>query len=326
MKSVTAAALCALVCSTLACTKIVKVPDPQPGGGGGNGGNGGMGGQGGIGGAGGGIQDAHIQVLWQFNLPRTAVNLAGDYAELHHELVDQLVTAHVQVAQDGVAALYGPVGLIWGQSGRVHPNVDLLPTLLAAADSGQFTGPAPGSAAEQANLAQLGTLLPTLTVPPQIVDGQSVPLYGPALDAFLVVTVHSTRRLCGLLDDACRIAGQAPVDYFAATRPDGSASWLAVAGRGPGVPIGKLIFLDIITSENESPDAFRTRCAAVPGFSRTLLDDLEPSPVVYYTDFQSQIGGRGPVATAPLDLCDAFGDAGRMLMQTAAHAIASRIR
>src|SRR5262249_59766670 len=81
VKSVTAAALCALVCSTLACTKIVKVPDPQPGGGGGNGGNGGMGGQGGIGGAGRGTPGAPTPRPWDVQPPPPRAQPGGRHGQ-----------------------------------------------------------------------------------------------------------------------------------------------------------------------------------------------------------------------------------------------------
>ena len=308
----------ALLCAS-ACTKIIHAPPPDAGGTGGT-----TGGVGGAGGSGGGGPIGHVQMLWQFNLPRTAVNLAPGYARFHDGLIAALTNDKVAVDQTGVAGQYGPVQLVWGASDRAQPNKSLSDTLRAAADSGLYEPPAPGSQPEQQNLEQLGANLGQLTIPPPLVGGDSIPLYGPARDAFVVVTVHSTRRLCALGDGSCQLAGQSPIDYFAVMRGDGTAAWIQPIGASAGVPQNRIVFVDIVTSEGESTQQFQTRCAAVPGFSRTLLDVMEPSPVVYYGDFASQAGAHGMFATR-LDLCNALGDPGVSMLQTVALEIAQRV-
>src|SRR5262249_53706138 len=161
-------------------------------------------------------------------------------------------------------------------------NKNLFDTLRAASDSGLYEPPPAGTQPEQRNLQQLGANLGQLTIPPPLVGGDSIPLYGPPTDAFVVVTVHSTPRLCPLGDASCQLGGSSPLDYFAAMRGDGTAAWIQPIGASPGVPARRVIFVEIVTSEGESTQQFQTRCAAVPGFSRTLLDVIEPSPVVYY--------------------------------------------
>jgi hypothetical protein len=83
-------------------------------------------------------------------------------------------------------------------------------------------------------------------------------------------------------------------------------------------------FVDIVTSENESTTQFQARCSAVPGFSRTLLDVIAPSPFVYYDDFKSQATTRGLLAQK-IDLCDALGDPGTSQLRSVAGAIATRL-
>src|SRR5262249_17508955 len=158
---------------------------------------------------------------------------------------------HIAVDQTGVAAQYGPVQLLWGASERAQPNQMLSDTLAAAANAGLYEPPAAGTQPEQQNLRQLGSYLSQLIIPPPLVGGDSIALYGTARDAFIVVTVHSTRRMCGLGDAGCQLGGTGPLDYFAVTRSDGTASWLQPIGGAPGVPVDRVIFVEIVTSEGE---------------------------------------------------------------------------
>ena len=313
-----------LLCMLLGACKI-RVPPPDGGGSGGSGGviTGGSGGSG-TGGSGGGGPIAHVQMLWQFNLPRTAANLAPYYSRFHDNLIADLTDAHIAVDSTGVAPQYGAVQLIWGSSSRAQPSQNLQDTLSMAASSGQFEPPAAGSEAEQINLQQLGANLSQLTIPPQLVNGDSIPLYGPAVDGFIVVTVHSTARLCALGDSGCQLGGSQPVDFFTAVRSDGTASWLQQISASPGYPMDKVFYVDIVTSEGESTTAFQTRCSAVPGFSRTLLDVIAPSPVVYYNDFKTQASARG-LLVDEIDMCDALGDPSISLLRSAAGAITTRL-
>jgi hypothetical protein len=272
----------------------------------------------------GGAPPLHLQLLMTVNLPRSAVNLAPSYSDLHDALVAGFATNGAVVDEEAAAPLYREARLLWGQSESVHPTVDLAGTLRAAADSGRFESPAPGSAPEQLVLAQLGATLPELTVPPELVGGQSAPLWGPPLDGLVVVTVHSTRRLCALDDAGCVLAGQAPPDFFAGVRPDGTVGWLAPPGGGAGFALARVVFLDIVTGEDETPSDFRARCAAVPGFSRTLLDDMEPSPPIYYRALATALGGRS-VLVLSVDLCEALGTAGPGKLAAVTATIAARL-
>jgi hypothetical protein len=312
--------VCTLFC---ACTKIIHSPPPD---GGGAGGSGGIitGGPTGSGGSGGGGPIAHVQMLWQFNLPRTAANLAPYYARFHDNLINDLTDAHIAVDSTGVAPQYGAVQLIWGSSSRAQPSQTLLDTLTMAASSGAYEPPTAGSEAEQINLQQLGANLSQLTIPPQLVNGDSIPLYGPAVDGFIVVTVHSTARLCALGDAGCQLGGSQPVDFFTAVRSDGTASWLQQISSSPGIPMDKVFYVDIVTSEGESTTAFQSRCSNVPGFSRTLLDVIAPSPVIYYNDFKTQATARG-LLVEEIDMCDALGDPSISLLRSAAGAITTRL-
>jgi hypothetical protein len=290
------------------CTKVVRQPPPPP--------------PGGVGGAGGGPAPviAHVQLLTLFNLPLSAVNLTPGYAEVHDALIAALLQAGIVVDATGVAPQYGAPGLLWGQSDRVQPQLDLLTVLRSSANSGRYELGAGGP--EQRNLAALGGSLGALTVPPSLLGGASIPLYDTPRDGIVVATVHSTRRACALSDDACRLGGLSPVEFFTSARGNGTASWIAPPQGAPGFPLPRVAFVDIFTSEGEAPDQFRARCAAIPGFSRTLLDDMEPSPVVYYAGFQDEVGARGPIAES-VDLCEALGDAGHALLERTAGAIAA---
>src|SRR5262249_51894551 len=140
-----------------ACTRIVHTTTGGTGSGGGGGPPNGP--------------AAHIQILWLLNLPRSAINLVDSYAALHAGLIAALSAAKISVDPTAVARVYGGPGLLWGRSDRVQPMKDLATTLREAADSGKYELPAAGTA-EQANLAALGAMLPTLTVPPALVGGQ----------------------------------------------------------------------------------------------------------------------------------------------------------
>src|SRR5262249_57225982 len=109
------------------------------------------------------------QMLWQFNLPRTAVNLSPYYARFHDSLINALTDEHIAVDQTGAAAQYGPVQLVWGASERAQPNQMLKDVLAAAASSGLYEPPTAGSQPEQQNLQQLGANLSQLTIPPPLV-------------------------------------------------------------------------------------------------------------------------------------------------------------
>src|SRR4051794_18817885 len=93
----------------------------------------------------------HAQLLWQFNLPRSAVNLAAPYARLHEALTEALADANVLIDESGAAPTYGEAALVWGESADVSPQAPLDAVLRAAADSGRFAAPG-GGAAEQKTL------------------------------------------------------------------------------------------------------------------------------------------------------------------------------
>jgi hypothetical protein len=72
-----------------------------------------------------------------------------------------------------------------------------------------------------------------------------------------------------------------------------------------GRPIrrGQTHFLLLGTSETESADAMRTRCATVSGFPTTALDALAPSAAAFFGPMLTQMNASSADLATRVDLC-----------------------
>jgi hypothetical protein len=261
----------------------------------------------------------HAQALFVVDLDRASANLVGSYAGLIDGLRSALAERLVIVDQVAVLPIYGGVtgmpALVYGDPG----GGDLAAVLGPTANGGLFDHPLPGVTAEQYNLATIAPHLDTATLPPELTNGESRPFFSPPTDLFLVVTIHPTRRLCAESDSACTIGGVAPVDVFSAAAGDGTAAWLKLPGGS--YPRARIYQVFLTTSEGESAAAFQQRCGGLPGFPKTLLDVIAPSPASYYGDLATGLSAEGWHAER-LDLCEAFAAGGEELLRGLAGRIA----
>lgn len=264
----------------------------------------------------------HAQLLAVLDLNRASANLIGSYLTILGELSAHLGENGVVVDQAAVLAQYGGIAgvpaLVWGTTDVAGSSTQADAVLRAATISGRYDAPVVSSSAEEYNLATVARRLDTATLPPGQTGGGSRPFFSPPEDLFIVLVVHPTRRLCTPGAPGCAIGGVAPADLFSSTRGDGTAAWLKLPQGA--YPAGRVVQAFITTSEGESEDAFYARCSAVANFPLLLLDDLEPSPVSYYVELANLLRARGILAET-LDLCDALGSEGDLLIKDLAQTI-----
>jgi hypothetical protein len=263
----------------------------------------------------------HAQALLVVNLDRAAANLAGPYAGISGAISTELATNGVTVDQLAVLPVYGGVNgaplLVYG-----NPAVgagDISTAFAALVTSGNFDAPLAGDTAEQFNLATIAKELDTATLPPELTNGSTTPFFGPPVDLFLVITIQPAHRLCADTDPACTISGLDPVSYFSAKAGDGTAGWLKLPSGS--YPSGHVYQVFFSTGEAETPSDFASRCGAIPGFPKALLDVMEPSPVKYYGEVAQGLAGQGWHAEQ-IDLCDAVGSSAPGILKGLAGRIA----
>lgn len=271
--------------------------------------------------------DIHAQALYVVNLSRASGNLAQAYAATILGLHSLLAARHVLVDEWAVLPSSNadgrrPAFVFGGSNSILAPDVQGLDAALAkAAASGAYDPPAAGVVAEQAPLADIAKRLGSATLPPELNGGNSAPAFSTAHEIFIVVTIQPTRRRCALSDTNCLLDGADPVAFFTKEGAFGSADWLHF--QAGSVPRANIRHLFITTREGESPADFALRCGAVPGFPRTLLDVMEPSPAAYYQPLAEKLAAAGTEAYAA-DLCDLLGSSGRPLLKAQAERIGHR--
>jgi hypothetical protein len=69
----------------------------------------------------------------------------------------------------------------------------------------------------------------------------------------------------------------------------------------------QVVHVSIATSEGESIEAFRKRCAAVPGFPQNLFDVIAPSDNAYFTPLMNALDSAHRGTGAVGDLCNLIG-------------------
>jgi hypothetical protein len=131
-------------------------------------------------------------------------------------------------------------------------------------------------------------------------------LFDRPRDLFIIVYLQPLPRRCAMDSATCLVDGRKPSDIFLDTDASGAAAWLNF--NGPGMPIGQLLHVAIATSEQESLDSFRTRCAKVPGFPQTLFDVVAPSQNAYFTPLANALDAVHPGTGSIGDFCELIGE------------------
>lgn len=278
-----------------------------------------------------------VQVLWQVNLDRGAVNMIPAYEALVRSLETALAQNPEQplvVAEMGVMALdrttaLGP-RLVYGEAvtqpvftpdGASGPPLTQVLTQIAMGD---FLDDRDPSRPEHANLAELGATLWRQSVyRPDGSDALGRPLFGAPRAGFIVITINHLRRPCGLDDAGCQLQGTNPVDHFAATDGNG-ATWLRF-GADARLPPERIFHLSFVTAEGVDDESFFTACANVPGFPQGIVDLMEPSPSPYWHPFAQRLGARASGSAITKDLCAMLGVPGVVEVAGLAKHLASRI-
>ena len=294
-------------------------------------------------------------VLYVVDLQRSSANLSEKYAGIMIGFAGYLQSIGLQIDSMGVISTYadqfGP-RLLLGRTQASPPSssAPLLAVLAGAADagvsdyarllpylggtlanisdgdlplalqllasSGNFDGE--GEASEAKNVIELGRGINVAGLPPQLGGIDRSALFDRPHDLFIVVYIQPLPRRCALGTDACLVEGRSPADILTERGADGGAAWLAFASGS--IPLEQVVQVAVATSEGESIDAFRARCAAVAGFPSNLFDIVAPSSNAYFAPLMGALNAaaRGTghvgdfcelVGTTPEDAIKALGNA-----------------
>jgi hypothetical protein len=297
-------------------------------------------------------------VLYVVNLERSSANLAAQYGTIMVGLANYLTSIGLQLDNMGVistyADTYGPRLLLGRtQMAQPGPSPALLAALAAAADagaadyasllpfiggtlgnvadgdipvalnllasSGRFDGD--GETSEAKNVLHFGSDIDVATLPPALGGIDRSALFDRPRDLFIVVYLQPLGRRCALGGNDCLVDGSSPADLFTATGADGGATWLQFPGAS--IKPEQVVQLAIATSEGESIDAFRTRCAAVPGFPKDLFDVIAPSTNAYFTPLMADLNAAHPGTGHTGDLCDLLSSSPQDAIKTLGNAVAA---
>ncbi|MFL5304955.1 MAG: hypothetical protein ACJ8F1_07060 [Polyangia bacterium] len=279
-------------------------------------------------------------VLYVANLQKSSANLAQKYADTIIGLAAFWQSAGLAIANMGLISTYadqfGP-RLLMGRSaaaGQPPSSLALLAALAAAADagvtdyqsllpligptlgnigdadvapalqllaaSGNFDGD--GQTSEAKNVIDFGRNLSTASLPPELGGIDRTAFFAVPHDLFIVVYLQPMPRRCALGTSACNVDGRSPADIFLDTNPDGTVSWLSFT-NGSILP-EQVVQVSVATSENETESTFATRCGALPGFPRSLLDVMAPSPNTYFTPLMKALNAAHPGTGHAADFCE----------------------
>jgi hypothetical protein len=224
--------------------------------------------------------DPGTGVLWLVRIDRGTANLAASYATLIRGMTAQLAAEGFDVRVTGVASLYES-RLYWARSGKDLPASELQTLLESAANSSSGVAPRVCSTAA---LADMGGRLSWMTVsaPDYSTPSGGTP-FSPRLGALLVVMLDHGARPSGYGASDCGTGSMDPAGWFGGSRSP--TFWLNRSTSTWNLPRAQTRFLFISTSETESYEQMRARCAAMSAFPRTALDAISPSPIVFYAPF-----------------------------------------
>jgi hypothetical protein len=252
--------------------------------------------------------DQGTGVLWLVRTDRGTANLAPAYAAAIRAMNQQLTAEGFTVRVTAVASLYES-RLYWATYGDYWTNYgenqtkELQSFLESAANS--VDGAAPSICSTTA-MAELGSRLSTTgLMPPGATAPSSHAPFGSSLGALLVGVLDHGSRSVSYHTASCTPSGTSPADWFGGMRDP--ATWLNRADYGWSLPRSQTRFLFVTTSETESYEQMRSRCAAMTNFPRPALDAINPASVSFYTDFAFNLGNHQSGLGTQVDLCNALG-------------------
>ena len=281
-------------------------------------------------------------VLFVANLARSSVNLSSQYAGIMTGFMSYLSGRGLSIANMGLIPTYGdqygPRLLLGRSSSNTAPpsslavllaaaaasgntdyqsllqtiaptlgnidDTDLQPALQLLAGSGNFDGD--GQSCEAQNLIAFGQGLYSAALPPDLggIDRRS--FFDSPRDLFIVVYLQPVARRCQLPSDACNVNGRSPTDIFLDTDGNGGVSWLSFSS-GTSISPSQVVQVAVATAEGESQTAFENGCKAVTGFPLNVLDDIGPSPNLYFTPIMAALNAAYPGTGQSADFCQLIG-------------------
>jgi len=280
-------------------------------------------------------------VLFVANLARSSVNLSSQYAAIMTGFLSYLGSRGLSIANMGLIPTYGDQygpRLLLGRSGSnpappsslalllaaaaangntdyqsllqtIAPTLgniddsDLQPALQLLAGSGNFDGN--NQNCEAQNLIAFGQGLSSAALPPQYGGIDRSAFFDSPHDLFIVVYLQPLARRCALPSDACNVNGRSPTDIFLDTDGYGGVTWLTFT-NGTISP-SQVVQVAIATAEGQSQSDFETKCKAVTGFPLNLLDDVGPSPNLYFTPLLAALNAAHPGTGQSADFCQLIG-------------------
>ncbi len=246
--------------------------------------------------------DPGTGVLWLVRIDRGTANLAPAYAATIRAMNQQLAAEGFSVRVTGVASLYEP-RLYWATYGDNTSAMELQSLLESAANSVEGAAP---STCSTAALADLGSQLSSVsTMGPGASSPSGYAPFGPALSALLVGVLDHGSRSVSYGTTSCTPSGESPAAWFGGTREP--AAWLNPSNFGWTLPRSQTRFLFVTTSETETYEQMRNRCAAMSSFPRPALDAISPASVSFYGDFAFNLGNYQSGLGTQVDLCNALG-------------------
>lgn len=210
-----------------------------------------------------------------------------------------LVAALASAADAGITDYQTLLPLIAPMLGNID-DADVAPALQLLAASGNFDGD--GQTSEAKNLIDFGRNLNSASLPPELGGIDRSAFFALPHDLFIIVYLQPLPRRCALGTSACNVDGRSPKDIFLDTNADGTVSWLAFSNGG--ILPEQVVHVSIATSENESESTFSTRCGALPGFPRNLLDVMAPSQNAFFTPLMNALNAAHPGTGHAADLCE----------------------
>ena len=185
------------------------------------------------------------------------------------------------------------------------PNgTDIVTALQQLAATGKYDGV--DTTSEAAGVVALGQHLVATELPPELGGVDGAAFFDRPRSLFLVVYLQPLSRKCSLGTPECQVDGRSPDAIFNEANPDGTATWLHFASGG--MPIAQIVHVALSTPEDESPAAFRARCAAINGFPPDLFDVMEPSSTSYFDPLLKSLNAAHPGTGQGADLCELFGE------------------
>jgi hypothetical protein len=183
-------------------------------------------------------------------------------------------------------------------------DADLQPALQLLASSGNFDGD--GQSCEAQNLIAFGQGLNSAALPPELGGIDRSAFFDSPRDLFIVVYLQPVARRCQLPSDTCNVNGRSPTDIFLDTDGYGGVTWLSFSS-GTSISPSQVVQVAVATAEGEGQTDFENGCKAVTGFPLNVLDDIGPSPNLYFTPLMAALNAAYPGTGQSADFCQLIG-------------------